>query len=69
MGAIQAAVWDLTSQDGLPPGLEEGSVDITILVFVLSALHPEEWGRAVRNIHAVRTFLLSFFFGWGAVPC
>jgi tRNAThr (cytosine32-N3)-methyltransferase len=52
-GAIQAAVWDLTSQDGLPSGLEEGSVDITILVFVLSALHPEEWGRAVRNIHAM----------------
>jgi hypothetical protein len=31
-----------------------GSVDIVILVFVLSALHPDEWGMAINNIYAVR---------------
>ncbi|KAF8075177.1 S-adenosyl-L-methionine-dependent methyltransferase [Lyophyllum atratum] len=50
-GAIHAAVWDVTSLDGLPTGMEAGSVDIVILVFVFSALHPDEWGRAVANIH------------------
>ncbi|KAH0583068.1 hypothetical protein H2248_010953 [Termitomyces sp. 'cryptogamus'] len=50
-GNIHAAVWDLTSLNGLPTGLEPESVDIVILVFVLSALHPDEWGRAITNIH------------------
>ncbi|KZT25367.1 methyltransferase [Neolentinus lepideus HHB14362 ss-1] len=50
VGSITASKWDLTSED-LPEGTEPGSVDIAILVFVLSALHPEEWGRAVANIH------------------
>jgi len=57
VGTIHASVWDLTSPDGLPPGLEPGTVDIAILVFVLSALHPEEWARAVNNIHRVRILL------------
>ncbi|EGO22485.1 hypothetical protein SERLADRAFT_350627, partial [Serpula lacrymans var. lacrymans S7.9] len=51
VGSIQAAVWDLSSLESLPPGVEAGSVDIVILVFVLSALHPDEWGKAVANIH------------------
>jgi len=58
LGTIEAAVWDVTSWDSLPPGLEPGSVDIVIMVFVLSALHPAEWGRAIRNIHSVRASLL-----------
>ena len=52
VGTIQAAVWDLTSPT-LPPGLEPGSVDIIILIFVLSALHPSEWANAVSNVHKV----------------
>jgi tRNAThr (cytosine32-N3)-methyltransferase len=28
-------------------------VDIVILVFVMSALHPDEWGKAVNNIQKV----------------
>ncbi|EDR13942.1 uncharacterized protein LACBIDRAFT_229586 [Laccaria bicolor S238N-H82] len=51
VGSIHAAVWDLTSADGLPSGIEPGIVDIVILVFVMSALHPDEWGRAINNIH------------------
>lgn len=57
MGTIQASVWDVTSADGLPPNIEPGSIDIVILVFVLSALHPDEWGRAISNIFKVSSFL------------
>ncbi|KAL4062546.1 S-adenosyl-L-methionine-dependent methyltransferase [Scleroderma yunnanense] len=50
-GSIQAAVWDLSTENSLPPGIHLESVDIVVLVFVLSALHPDEWTRAVCNIH------------------
>ncbi|KAI0079116.1 methyltransferase [Panus rudis PR-1116 ss-1] len=50
VGSISAAVWDLSSPT-LPPGLTPGSVDLIILVFVLSALHPDEWAQAIKNIH------------------
>lgn len=53
VGKIEAAVWDLSSLDTLPPGVEPGTVDIIILVFVLSALHPDEWGKAIANIHTM----------------
>ncbi|KAF8548710.1 methyltransferase [Imleria badia] len=51
IGSIQAAVWDLTSESTLPPGVESETVDIVLCVFVLSALHPNEWGKAIANIH------------------
>jgi tRNAThr (cytosine32-N3)-methyltransferase len=47
---IQADVWDVTS-DSLPPNVMENSVDIVLLIFIFSALSPEQWARAVRNIH------------------
>ncbi|KAF9269279.1 methyltransferase [Marasmius fiardii PR-910] len=53
VGKLHAAVWDLSSKDTLPSNLEEGSVDIVVLVFVLSALHPDEWDRAVSNVHRI----------------
>lgn len=49
---IQADVWDVTSEE-LPPGLEEGSVDVAILIFIFSALSPDQWALAVRNVHRV----------------
>jgi tRNAThr (cytosine32-N3)-methyltransferase len=52
-GTIHAAVWDLTSP-ALPADLAPGSADLVLLVFVLSALHPSEWARAIANIHKVR---------------
>ncbi|KAJ3859478.1 S-adenosyl-L-methionine-dependent methyltransferase [Lentinula novae-zelandiae] len=52
-GSIHSAVWDLSSDDSLPPGLASASVDIVILVFVLSALHPDEWASAIRNVQKV----------------
>ena len=33
--------------------MEPGSVDIVVLVFVISALQPDEWDRAIVNIHKV----------------
>lgn len=50
-GSVRASVWDVTSSDGLPPDVEPGSVDIVILVFVMSALHPDEWGQGISNIY------------------
>ena len=52
-GTITASVWDLSSA-APPPGLAPRSADILVLVFVLSALHPSEWPRAVSNIAQVR---------------
>lgn len=47
---MQADVWDVAG-DSLPPGLEEGSVDVAIMVFIFSALSPAEWKKAVNNVH------------------
>ncbi|KAJ7035586.1 S-adenosyl-L-methionine-dependent methyltransferase [Mycena alexandri] len=52
IGTIEAHVWDLTSE-ALPEGVEPESADIVIMVFVLHALHPDEWGRAVANVHKI----------------
>ena len=52
-GSIHASVWDVTSTEGLPQDVIPGTVDIVILVFVMSALHPDEWGQAINNIQKV----------------
>ncbi|KAJ7497979.1 methyltransferase [Mycena galericulata] len=52
VGSIEAAVWDLTA-DSLPEGVAPSSADIVIMVFVFSALHPDEWARAVANVHRI----------------
>ncbi|GAA5859290.1 hypothetical protein JCM1840_003836 [Sporobolomyces johnsonii] len=44
-------VWDLSSSAGLPPSLEPNSVDVVTMIFVLSALHPNEWAQAVKNTY------------------
>ncbi|KAI1367419.1 methyltransferase [Xylaria arbuscula] len=49
---MQADVWDVAS-DELPPGLEENSVDVVLMIFIFSALSPQQWEQAVRNIHRV----------------
>lgn len=40
-------------QSSLPEGVEPNSVDIAIMIFVLSALHPLEWQRAIANVYKV----------------
>lgn len=47
---IQADVWDVAS-DVLPPDLEEGSVDVAVMVFIFSALAPDQWQKAVDNVY------------------
>lgn len=49
---MQACVWDIASED-LPPGVQEGSVDVVLLVFIFSALDPKQWDAAVRNVWKV----------------
>lgn len=51
-----ADVWDAAAVpdengDSLPPGLTEGSVDVIILIFIFSALNPNQWDLALRNIY------------------
>lgn len=55
---IQADVWDVAASpasdnNGLPPGLTEGSVDVVLMIFIFSALNPTQWDQAVRNIWRV----------------
>ena len=48
---IRADTWDVASPTELPPGLEEGSVDVVVMVFIFSALNPRQWEAAVRNVY------------------
>ena len=54
---ISADVWDLAAIDNgspvLPPNLSGESVDIVVMVFVFSALEPDQWDQALRNVWAV----------------
>lgn len=46
----KAFVWDLSSAN-LPAEVEEGSLDILLMVYVFSALHPDQWSQAVENAY------------------
>ncbi|EEH45104.1 tRNA(Thr) (cytosine(32)-N(3))-methyltransferase [Paracoccidioides brasiliensis Pb18] len=53
---MQADVWDVSAEvevDSFPPGLGPDSVDVVVMIFIFSALSPNEWGRAVENIYRV----------------
>lgn len=47
---MQADVWDAAGEV-LPPGLEEGTVDVVLMIFIFSALEPRQWANAVRNVY------------------
>ncbi|VEU21798.1 DEKNAAC102387 [Brettanomyces naardenensis] len=50
-GNCYSSVWDLANEEGtLPEGIEPHSVDISVLIFVLSALSPKQWKSAVINM-------------------
>lgn len=49
---LDVQVWDITSET-LPPGVAENSVDVVLLIFIFSALSPEQWPAAVRNVYRV----------------
>ena len=51
-GHINASVWDVSSSD-LPEGVSEDSADVVLLIFIFSALSPQQWDAAVKNIYRV----------------
>ena len=61
-------MWDVaaTGDGALPPGLQQGSVDIAIMIFIFSALSPEQWDQAVRNVwNALKPGGLVLFRDYG----
>lgn len=49
-----SSVWDLANEDGnLPENMEENSCDIVILIFIFSALHPNQWQQAINNLKKI----------------
>ncbi|KAF9926121.1 hypothetical protein FBU30_004265 [Linnemannia zychae] len=46
----KAFVWDLASDD-IPPEVEPESMDVLVLIFVFSALHPDKWNQAIDNLY------------------
>lgn len=47
---LQADVWDAAGEV-FPPGLDAGSVDIIVMIFIFSALAPSQWDQAVKNAY------------------
>lgn len=55
-----AFVWDLASKD-IPEEIEENSLDMIVLIFVLSALAPEQWDQAIHNIYRVSFWIYIYY--------
>ena len=51
---IQSFVCDLTDDQEI--SIEENSIDICSMIFVLSAIHPDKMVHVLRKLHRVRTF-------------
>ncbi|KAL9126456.1 MAG: hypothetical protein Q9217_004494 [Psora testacea] len=45
---IRAEVWDIAANEP-PLGVEEGSIDVVLLIFIFSALSPTQWDAAVKS--------------------
>lgn len=56
-----AFVWDLSSTE-IPKEIEPESLDMIVLIFVLSALAPEQWDQAVKNIYKVRAYTYIYIY-------
>lgn len=49
-----ASVWDLANPEfQLPEGVEPHSIDIAVMIFVFSALAPEQWKNAINNLQLI----------------
>jgi tRNAThr (cytosine32-N3)-methyltransferase len=51
-GHMRAEVWDAAGE-ALPEGIEAGSVDVVIMIFIFSALSPKQWAQAIQNVWEV----------------
>lgn len=51
-GIMRAEQWDAAGYD-LPPGIQEHSVDLVVMIFIFSALNPKQWQQAVHNVWRV----------------
>ena len=49
---ISAENWDVAG-DSVPPGIDDESIDVVLMVFIFSALSPQQWRSAVMNIWRV----------------
>jgi len=49
---LRADVWDVAGGE-LPPGLAVGEVDLVLMIFIFSALSPDQWTQALRNIYSL----------------
>ena len=73
IGSIEASVWDAAAVDpseeepySLPGNILPATVDVMIMVFIFSALSPEQWAQAVRNAwHALRPGGVLLFRDYG----
>lgn len=52
VGKMRAEVWDAAG-DVMPEGVQEQSVDVVVMIFIFSALSPQQWSQAVRNVWKV----------------
>ena len=52
-GTVVASVYDLAEEGALPEGIQEGTVDAVIMVFVFSALSPDQWTAALANVRTM----------------
>ncbi len=60
-----SSVWDLSSPTELPEGLEEGCVDIIVLIFVFSALHPRMASGSKEYTYPPQTGGIVLFRDYG----
>jgi tRNAThr (cytosine32-N3)-methyltransferase len=73
IGSIAASVWDVaappsakTGELNLPEGIEPGSVDVVVMIFIFSALAPTQWEQALRNIwHTLKPGGVVLFRDYG----
>jgi tRNAThr (cytosine32-N3)-methyltransferase len=49
IGTVRAEVWDAAGEN-LPDGLQAGTCDVIIMIFIFSALSPTQWSQAVDNV-------------------
>lgn len=47
---VKAGVWDMAEPTGPPSTIPHESVDIVVIIFAFSALSPNQWSTALRNL-------------------